>query len=277
MINSQPNINSSPYKNQYLLYYQIMEEIQTNEFWNNGFIHFHNFFTDEEVTIIQAEAKRLYELPETPFKWMKYYESNNPDQLSRVEYFYKYVNNDFKNLIETKVKPVLERIYGTKLNLFKDKLNWKFSGGGAFAPHQDHPAWKDFEPDRYINTMLYIDDMTPENGCLEVAPNSSRDNIYNLDQSGNISNSLIEQTNWFPLKGTRRDLLLFDSYVLHRSGPNHSDKSRRAMFLTYNSTEYGNLYEAYFAKKREEFPPPIEREEGREYNSVTYNLGNPIK
>lgn len=79
-----------------------MEEAETNMFWNNGFIHFHNFFTDEEIDIIQAAAKQLYDLPETPLKWMKYYESNNPEQLSRVEYFYKYVDKKFTSLLKQK-------------------------------------------------------------------------------------------------------------------------------------------------------------------------------
>lgn len=251
-------------------------EAEESQFWNNGYVHFKDFFTNQEVSLIQSTVKYLYDLPETPFKWMKYYESNS-DKLSRVEYFYKYVNSNFQSLIETKVEPVIENIYGSKLYLFKDKLNWKLSGGGGFAPHQDHPAWKDFTPDRYINCMLFIDDMTQENGCLEVAPDSSRENIYNIDHNGDLPESLIKETEWKPIIGTKNDLLIFDSYILHRSGPNKSNRSRSAMFLTYNDQTYGDLYEDYFAKKREEFPPPIEREEGKVYSSVTYNLANPIK
>ena len=66
----------------------------------------------------------IYSLPEVPYKWMKYYE-DKLDQLSRVEYFYKYSCLEFINLIECRVKPFLENLYGSKLNLFKDKINWK--------------------------------------------------------------------------------------------------------------------------------------------------------
>ncbi len=47
------------------------------------------------------------------------------------------------------------------------------------------------------------------------------------------------------------DLVLFDSYLPHRSQPNASAGWRRAAYLTYNRAAEGDLHAAYYAKKRD--------------------------
>ena len=39
---------------------------------------------------------------------------------------------------------------------------------------------------------------------------------------------------WRPLEAKAGDIVFFDSYIPHRSHPNTSDRSRRAMYITYN-------------------------------------------
>lgn len=249
-----------------------------NNFWKIGYVHFRDFFTPIEVKTIQKCVFHIYNLPDIPYKWMKYYEFENNNQLSRIENFYNYTLPEFSNIIENKVQPVVEDIAQNKQYLFKDKLNWKLPGGGAFQPHQDHLAWKEFTPLTYLTAMLFIDNMTVENGCLEVSKGMKRDVIeYNLNEDGSLPTSITDNLIWKPIIGTRKDLLIFDSYIPHRSGPNNSNITRRAMFLTYNDKIYGDLYESYFKKKRIDFPPPIEREKGKLYKSNVYNLANPIK
>lgn len=250
----------------------------SKQFWDVGYIHLRNFFTPLEKSLIQECVSHLYALPETPYKWMKYYESGKDHQLSRVENFYSYTPPEFSDLIEKKVQPVVEEIAQKEQYLFKDKLNWKLPGGGAFQPHQDHPAWKEFTPLTYLTAMLFIDPMTALNGCLQVSTGMDRNRVeYNLNPDGSLPTSVTDGLTWKPVIGTQNDLLIFDSYIPHRSGPNNTNVARRAMFLTYNDAVYGNLYKSYFQKKRKHFPPLIEREEGKVYESSIYNLANPIK
>ena len=42
----------------------------------------------------------------------------------------------------------------------------------------------------------------------------------------------------------------FHSHTPHRSGPNTSPTSRRALYLTYNAASLGDLHEAYYRDKR---------------------------
>ena len=60
------------------------------------------------------------------------------------------------------------------------------------------------------------------------------------------------------------DVLFFDSYVPHASKVNETDSARRILYLTYNAQFHGDHREQYFADKRANFPPDIERKPGDE-------------
>ena len=61
--------------------------------------------------------------------------------------------------------------------LFTEKLNLKRPHVGGRNPlHQDYPYWLDLsdEPLRLATSMIFLDDSTLENGCLQVLPGSHR-------------------------------------------------------------------------------------------------------
>ena len=45
------------------------------------------------------------------------------------------------------------------------------------------------------------------------------------------------------------DIVLFNSYIPHRSGPNLLKEPRKAIYLTYNSSEDGYLRDEYYINK----------------------------
>jgi hypothetical protein len=49
--------------------------------------------------------------------------------------------------------------------------------------------------------------------------------------------------------------LWFHSRTPHRSGPNLSDRPRRALYPTYNAASEGDLRSAYYDAKRAAFAP----------------------
>jgi ectoine hydroxylase-related dioxygenase (phytanoyl-CoA dioxygenase family) len=61
------------------------------------------------------------------------------------------------------------------------------------------------------------------------------------------------------------DVIFFDSFVPHASGPNRTAASRRILYVTYSRAGEGDHRTRYFADKRRDFPPDIEREPGRTY------------
>jgi ectoine hydroxylase-related dioxygenase (phytanoyl-CoA dioxygenase family) len=192
-----------------------------------------------------------------------------------MEYFIN-TEHELKHILKKRIVPKIEELLKEKVTLLKDKINWKLSGGGKFKPHQDHGAYNDFPPEYYVTAALSLDISTVENGCLEMVKGRHKEGILD-NKNGDITDNLVSLMNWEPILATPRDLLLFDSFVPHRSDINKTKNPRRIFYFTFNKEKEGDYYEKYFSKKRKEFPPDCEREEGINYNlNCKYNLANPM-
>ena len=142
--------------------------------------------------------------------------------------------------------------------LYKEKVNYKLVGGAGFAPHQDAPAYRFI--DNHISCMVAVDDSTPENGCLDVV-SSRYDKILPMDERGCITAEVVESMTWIPAPIQAGQTLWFHSRTPHRSGPNTSAKNRRALYPTYNALREGDLRDAYYAQKHQEWQEARDRGE----------------
>jgi 2-aminoethylphosphonate dioxygenase len=242
---------------------------------SDGYILLKDFFSKLEARYIRNWANEMNEFKEEKGKWMIYFEDNK--LRSRIENFSNY-NAHLKNFMNTRIKLKIEEIIGEKIILFKEKMNWKYPKGKGFLAHQDQPAWSDFPPSIYYTAAIFADDTTVENGCLQFVEGFNKKHIIAYDAEG--SGKLLDEDkmNWEHVETTSRDLLIFNSFVPHRSDQNISDGSRRIFYFTYNLLKEGDYFDLYLKKKRKELPPPIERDPNKEYKikGSKYNLANPI-
>lgn len=137
-------------------------------------------------------------------------------------------------------------LLGEQAVLYKEKINYKGSGGAGFAPHQDAPAYPNVE--KTLACMIAVDDATVENGCLEIVRRSHQAQLP-TDDRGCIEPAVANRLEWEPLPVRAGSLLWFHCYVPHRSGGNTSATTRRAIYLTYNAASDGDLREDYYATK----------------------------
>ena len=252
-----------------------MEQLK-EQYERDGFVVINNFFSVEEASHIVRCANTLESLPEEKYKWMIYHEGNK--NKSRLENFINY-NNDIKQILETKLKPLMNDIHGEDMTLFKEKLNWKYGGGNGFAAHQDHPAWSDFPPTFYSTISISANNSTIANGCLEFVRGQDKKGVYsyNKEGDGSLIPEIADQFKWIPLETTPRDILIFNSFTPHRSHKNNTVSPRRIFYFTFNKLSEGEHYKNYLNKKRKEFPPDIERDDTNvRILGNKYNLANPI-
>ena len=149
---------------------------------------------------------------------MKYYENSNNSTdkriLSRIENFVndKNVSELYNNVIK-KVSQTLHDIMCEKMNMFKDKINWKLPGGGKFKPHQDFEAWSDFPPTNFLSCAIFVDNCTVDNGCLEMVKGEHTKGILK-NTNGCLDEELVDSMDWEPILSTKRDLVIFDHLYL---------------------------------------------------------------
>jgi 2-aminoethylphosphonate dioxygenase len=253
---------------------------QLESFHKNGYLVVkrsdHQLFTAQEI---QQWCKEVESLPNEKGKWMFYNEINSKGvkQPLRVEKFIDY-HAKFNDLTRGEgFGSMLTQLTGQKMHVFKDKINFKYVNGNGFGAHTDAPAYTHVGDIRHLTINVAIDEATVENGCLEVVPGSHKMDVELEDN--HISKKWENEHEWDLVPLEAGDLLFFGSYFAHRSGPNRSDKSRRAAYVTYHSSPEGDaLRETYYAHRRIHFPPEDEREAGKDYSEgyKTYAFAAPF-
>ena len=152
---------------------------------------------------------------------------------------------------DPRVSRIVSQSFGEPGLIFKDKLIYKLPGHPGFGPHQDITWYRGF-PEEILAIVIAIDEASAESGAIEVAPQAH--NLPNPVPFGEIrdlySHEIPNHCLWKPVYMKPGDLLVLSSKLPHRSPPNRSKYSRRAVFYSFSPERYGDLYLDYY-KTRE--------------------------
>ena len=100
-------------------------------------------------------------------------------------------------------------------------------GGGKFHFHQDNMYTRFDGPG--INIWFALGEMTPENGCLMIAPRThlrgTLDSVESEDRDGHRA-IRVEPEDFLHVRMMPGDAVAFTRLTLHGSGPNHTDAPR---------------------------------------------------
>jgi ectoine hydroxylase len=147
--------------------------------------------------------------------------------------------------------------------LFTEKLTMKRARtGGELILHQDYPYWMRMTPcaDRIMTALLYLDDATMENGCLEVAPGSHTDGLKKRKDVEGFGQNEMDPTSFdnhlIPVEAPAGSVVYFGAFLVHRSRINRSEKDRRALLYSYQPAGFPSSLDIHrelgrVAKKRE--------------------------
>lgn len=247
---------------------------------DDGFVLLKNYYRGATQDALRSYVEELQAWPETAGKWMKYFERDAQANrlLCRVENFLPYHPALAALLKGQGMLSLVSDLMQEPALLFKEKINYKLPGGNGFTAHQDAPAFVHFGQKYHITLMISVDATTVENGCLEIVRKRHAQEMLPQATDGSLDPAFAQTLAWEPITTEPGDVLLFDSYIPHRSGKNRTDKPRRAYYITYNRASEGDFRDQYYADKRDNFPPEIERVPGRDYSKGAgiYNVGNPI-
>ena len=139
------------------------------------------------------------------------------------------------------LEPMKDVVGADPVGLFTEKLNGKRGGvGGPIVLHQDHPYWVDVaeNADEVGTAMLFLDDATLENGCLEVVPGSHRSGEAPRRDTSDfgqmeMDRARFDHTRLVPLVVPAGTVVYFGPYLVHQSQHNHTDRDRRALLYSY--------------------------------------------
>ncbi len=108
-------------------------------------------------------------------------------------------------------------------------------GGGRFHFHQDNQYTRFDGPG--INIWFALMEMTPDNGCLQIAPGThlqgTFDPVESEDKDGHRTVA-VEPGTFLPLRMMPGDAVAFSRLTLHGSGANITDQPRLAYAVQFH-------------------------------------------
>ena len=262
------------------LRYLTKEQVQTYE--EDGYLIVPNILPQSISENLQRWSTELENLPETPGKWMKYFEIDKKTGkrlLCRIENFLPYYP-ELRGISYGVINGMCSDLFGEEAVIYKEKINFKMPQGSGFNAHQDQPAFVSFGVSKLMTILLPIDPNTRQSGGLDMVKTVHKEKkIYDQNPDGSIKNDIEAKLEWIPVDGKAGDIIFFDSYVPHRSDINISSFTRRNLYLTYNPLSLGSYRDRYYEEKRRSFPPECERDPNKDYSegAKVFNVANPIK
>lgn len=174
----------------------------------------------------------------TMVKW----EPAFPDVVQGIEPFAHFDERLYAWAMDPRLLEPMKDVVGAEaIELFTEKLNVKRARtGGPIVLHQDHPYWAEDsdDPAEIATAILFMDDASRANGCLEVLPGSHTRGEWprrQVDGFGAMEMELsgFDESELVAVEVPAGSLVLFGSLLVHRSLPNRSEHDRRALLYSY--------------------------------------------
>ena len=137
---------------------------------------------------------------------------------------------------------ILEDILGPNVDCFLSQFIFKNPGAWGQPWHQDS-SYFPFDREPQVGAWLATSEATLENGCLVILPGSHKEHLHEHlpdDREGsNYGYTEIKDQDFskeVPMTLNTGDLLLFHSFLMHKSYDNNSQARRTAMVYHFAET-----------------------------------------
>ena len=159
------------------------------------------------------------------------------------------VHETFRALAtDDRVLDRIESLIGPDFNLQHSKLNMKPAKVGSVVEWHQDLAYFPHTNDDLVTTLVYLDDATIENGCLQVLP---RHHSHFFDHAGkdgyfagmiteNLSDGRFGRPQ--PLPAPAGSIIFMHCILPHSSLPNRSPRPRRTMIFEYRANDSFPIY-----------------------------------
>ncbi len=225
-------------------------------YWRDGYVTLPNQFTADEIAAWRAECDRLWGVVD-----------GDPDA-ARVQWRGHERHGQIRDRIDpvVDISPVFAELAAdsrlvaparavlrAEPALMKAKLITKRPGTAGYMMHQDFPYWAPLgiPADDLLTLQVSIDEARADNGAVELfARLHHRRLASTANEPLDVDESRMDLSGGALAELGPGDVLLFHSLTPHRSGPNRSTGSRRALFFTYTTTAHGDVYRRYHDQQR---------------------------
>jgi phytanoyl-CoA hydroxylase len=144
----------------------------------------------------------------------------------------------------SRILDIVESLIGGDIKLFGSQCFMKPPGGIEKPYHQDS-AYFTIQPLSLATCWIALDDVAVENGCMWVIPGSHRGELHHHSQPWDVGGRVdmqvpdekIDRSRETPITMSAGSCSFHHSMLLHRSGPNQTERQRRGLAIHYMSSQ----------------------------------------
>ena len=229
----------------------MLTDRQVAEFWRDGVVTVPDAVNPTQLAALRAdldgwvEESRSHEEPwgETldgrpRFDVQPGHSAARP-ALRRVAAPSEVSNAHYEVMVDSAMVDMVAALIGPDVKVHHSKVNTKLPGSATEVEwHQDFPYTPHSNTD-LVTALLMVDEVTEENGPLEVAPGSHDGPLHSLWHDGTFTGAIAPDV----ASGLRRDAVrctgeagsvcLMHTKLAHGSAPNRSDRPRTLFICVY--------------------------------------------
>ena len=242
----------------------MLNESQIDQWRQDGFITLPAFFTSSQRENISRSAEEIARWEPSDDKWLMWFEKTIDGRkiVSKAENFLEYNANLREELLaDGRIQASVETLLDEKVRILKELLIFKYPDSGGFKPHQDIYHVPHNIPFRMVHAVVAvgIDDSGPDNGGLFFSPRNHTKGVFPMDAGGVIHQDVSDHFSWEPVSWKAGDVFIFDDHAPHYSRPNHSDRSRRTLYLVFQRDSTGGPSRDEYNLMKRAYNPPESR------------------
>jgi len=231
----------------------ILTQKQIKKFWRDGVLTVENAVTPEQLAALRRdfdswlEESRGHDAPygetvdgRTRFDLQPCHSAEKP-ALRRVQAPTEVSEAYFEAMADSQMTDMVADLIGPDIKLHHTKINSKQPGSGTEVKwHQDFPFTPHSNSD-LITALLMVDEVTLENGPLEVQLGSHRGPIHPIWQDGVFTGAVAPELEAEMKRtavsccGPGGPVCLMHTRVAHGSAPNRSDRPRTLLICVYSA------------------------------------------
>lgn len=231
----------------------LLRREQINKFWQDGFLTIPDAVSPENLAGLKRDFDAWVE--ESRAQTGPYGEcidgrprfdlqpGHAPDRpaLRRVQAPTEISRAYYEAMAESRMAEVVADLIGPDVKLHHTKINSKLPGAATEVKwHQDFCFTPHSNSD-VITALLMVDDVTEENGPLEVAPGSHRGDLFPIWHDGVFTGAIDDDTAAGMQKdavrclGPAGSVCLMHTRLAHGSAPNRSPDPRTLFICVYSA------------------------------------------
>jgi ectoine hydroxylase-related dioxygenase (phytanoyl-CoA dioxygenase family) len=142
----------------------------------------------------------------------------------------------------------IESLIGPSFGIQHSKLNMKPAKVGSVVDWHQDLSYFPHTNDDIVTTLVYLDDATEQNGCLQIIPRHHYHLFSHWTDDGEFAGMITEDLDGgrfgkpVPLAAPAGSAIFMHCLTPHASLPNRSDKARRTLIFEYRAADSFPIY-----------------------------------